>query len=209
MHRAFGATLNGSLPAYGAVGELRSQLGNINHVSMRGLGAGSKPKLQPTLKGEIIDKVEFASKFGWAAVYVIARNKKPSGGGAGYTTSYAVQFVSPGSGGVNTVHEGSDLAVAKQEAIKAQEHYRNSGSTPSGLSGLGGLGGPLDLLSSPTFFPIASAIVLYIGADMPLARPVLKKTGEILGEPKQAVQNGMLIIGLLGLSAYIIKEGGQ
>jgi hypothetical protein len=211
MHRAFGSTRNGSLPSYGAVGELNNYLGNMPAVSMRGLGATPKPDMKPTLKGEIIDSVEFGSKFGWCAIYIIARNKKAMSwtqGTGGYTTYYAVQYVCPSNKIARTVGiDYTSLADAQAEMITQQESLRNTGvssggSGDSGLSGLGAAG--VDLSNK---FVLAAIAAMYIGADFPGARPISKQLAKFLREPKEAVQTGLLLAGFVGFSGALLSGG--
>jgi len=202
MHRAFGSTQNGSLPAYGASGELRSQLGSFNRVNLRGLGEVAKQDMNPTIKGEVIDKTEFASKFGWCAVYIIMRNRKPVDGSSGYTTKYVVQYVAPGKKLVNTVGEYPDLASAKEEAVRIQGELRNVGSA-GGLNGLGAAG---YTLGGNNTFITAAATMMYIGADFPGSRPILKVLGRFFKEPKQGIQNGLLIVGFAGTAGWILTN---
>jgi hypothetical protein len=210
MHRAFGATPNGSLPPYGAVGELNNYLGNMPAVSMRGLGATPKPNMKPTLKGEIIDSVEFGSKFGWCAIYIIARNKKNKTGTqyGGYTTQYAIQYICPSSKIARTV--GDDyltLADAQTEMINQQESLRNTGVAAGGSgSGLAGFGASSLNLSNK--FVLVTIAAMYIGADFPGARPVAKQLSKFLKEPKEAVQTGLLLAGFVGFSGIILSSGG-
>ena len=210
MHRAFGATKNGSLPAYGAVGELNNYLGNMPAVSMRGLGATPKPNMKPTLKGEIIDSVEFGSKFGWCAIYIIARNKKNKTGTkyGGYTTQYAIQYICPSSKIARTVKDDFlTLADAQVEMINQQESLRNTGVSAGG-SGLSGFGAGTGI-NFDNKFVLAAIAAMYIGADFPGARPISKQLGKFLKEPKEAVQTGLLLAGFIGFSgALLVGSGG-
>ena len=211
MHRAFGSTPNGSLPAYGAVGELNNYLGNMPNVSMRGLGATPKPDMKPTLKGEIIDSIEFGSKFGWCAIYIIARNKKAKTAGEhqGYTTHYAVQYICPSNKIARTVGEYPTLAAAQLVLIEQQESLRNTGVTSSGLSGFSGppgLGWSWDSISfSSKYLAPLTVGAMWIGAGFPGAKTVAKYIGVFIDEPKEAVQNGLLIVGFLGFSGMILS----
>jgi hypothetical protein len=209
MHRAFGATKNGSLPAYGAIGELNNYLGNMPAVSMRGLGATAKPNMKPTLKGEIIDSVEFGSKFGWCAIYIIARNKKNKTGAQypGYVTEYAIQYICPSSKIARTVGDNYlTLADAQLEMINQQESLRNTGVSAGG-SGLSGLGAGTGI-NFDNKFVLAAIAAMYIGADFPGARPISKQISKFLREPKEAVQTGLLLAGFIGFSGAILVGSG-
>jgi hypothetical protein len=209
MHRAFGSTPNGSLPAYGAVGELNNYLGNMPSVSMRGLGATPKPDMKPTLKGEIIDSVEFGSKFGWCAIYIIARNKKASGGGTGYTTEYAVQYICPSNKIARTVGEYPTLAAAQLVLIQQQESLRNTGVTASGISGLGAWSmSPDSMVSSGYVAPLAIG-AMWIGAGLPGARTALDLFKRFIDEPAEAIQTGLLTVGFIGFSFIVLSKPNQ
>jgi len=164
--------------------------------------------MKPTLKGEIIDSVEFGSKFGWCAIYIIARNKKPIGGGTGYTTEYAVQYICPSNKIARTVGEYPTLAAAQLVLIQQQESLRNTGVTASGISGLGAWSmSPDSMVSSNYFAPLAIG-AMWIGANFPGARPVAKYIGKFVDEPVEAVQTGLLAVGFIAFSVIILK-GGQ
>ena len=58
MSRGFGGTHNGSMPAYGAVGEMETYLSGMRHAPMRALAGkhdGPKPNFSPQTKGEVMD----------------------------------------------------------------------------------------------------------------------------------------------------------
>jgi hypothetical protein len=207
MHRAFGSTKNGSLPAYGAVGEMATYLGNLPQVNMRGLGATGMPDMKPTIDGEVLDTVEFGSKYGWCAVYIIGRAKSKSDGSSGYTEKFIVQYVCPSQKMARTVGSYATLAEAKTSASNIQQTLRNTGSTSSingfgGYSSLGAVG-----LQSPSFI-MAAVAAMYIGADFPGARPIATQIGKFLREPKEAIQTGLLVTGFLGFSVYLMSTGG-
>ena len=74
MSRGFGGTHNGSMPAYGAVGEMETYLNGMRHMPMRALAGkheGLKPNFSPQTKGEVMDSQEISTKQGWAVVYVV------------------------------------------------------------------------------------------------------------------------------------------
>ena len=76
----------------------------------------------------------------------------------------------------------------------------------SGFNGYASLGAPA--LSLPQL-ALGSAIVLYIGADAPGARPVLNQIKKTFNEPRSAVQNFMMITGALGLGYSILAGTGE
>ena len=47
---------------------------------------------------------------------------------------------------------------------------------------------------------------MYIGADLPLARPILKQIAKTFNEPKAAVQNTMLLVGLGVVSFRVLTQ---
>jgi hypothetical protein len=209
MHRAFGSTHNGSLPAYGAVGELNNYLGNMPSVCMRGLGATPKPDMKPTIKGEIIDSVEFGSKFGWCAIYIIARNKKPIGGGTGYTTEYAVQYICPSNKIARTVGEYPTLAAAQLVLIEQQESLRNTGVTASGISGLGVWSMSPDSMVPANFLAPLAIGAMWFGAGFPGAKPAIGLLKRFIDEPVEAIQTGLLTVGFIGFSLIILSKPNQ
>lgn len=193
LSRAFGSSANGSLPAYGAAGEMNSYLNGRAQVSMRGMGAGPKPMFAPSVKGEVMDQQEVATKFGWGCCLIVRDN-------SGY---YVVQVCKPGSTVCTTKSKHPTMAEAKKAADKCAFNMRNSGKATS-MNGLGGLGGFQDLMRSNAF--LASAALLYIGAGMPGAESVVKQVSKTLREPKTAVQNTMMAVGLTGMAYMIYTE---
>jgi len=197
MSRAFGSTQNGSLPAYGATGEMESYLNGRRQVSMRGLGNAPKPNFAPTVRGEVMDHQEISTKFGWGATFIVKN-------ASGY---YVVQACKPGNSTCTTKGKYPNMDEAKAAAEKCAYNMRNSGKASgiSGLNGYGSMGGVFgSALSSQVF--LASAAVLYIGADMPGARTVINQVAKTLREPKTAVQNTMMLMGLAGMGYYLYTE---
>lgn len=192
MSRAFGSAPNGSLQAYGAAGEMENYLNGRRQVSQRGLGAGSKPNLAPSTRGEIMDRQELATKSGWVGVYVVKNSQ-------GY---FVVECVKK----TGSVIKGkySSMEEAKQAADKAAFNYRHVG-THSSISGLGGIGASLGGMQIDNVM-LAAGTIMYIGADFPGARPVLKQLAKTFNEPKAAVQNTMLLGGLTILMYRIASQ---
>lgn len=192
MSRAFGSTPNGSLEAYGAAGEMQSYLNGRRQVSLRGFGAGPKPMMEPITKGEVMDRQEFATKNGWVAVFVVKNAQ-------GY---YVVECYSRGSSNVKSKYP--TMEEAKAEANKVAYNYRHTGKAGS-INGLGGIGASIGGVQLDTVI-IAAATVMYIGADMPGARPILKQIAKTFNEPKAVVQNTMLLGGLGVLMYRIVTQ---
>jgi hypothetical protein len=127
MSRAFGSTPNGSLPAYGAEGEMSTYLNGRRQVAMRGLGAVPKPKMQPATKGEVMESTEISTRFGWGAVFVVKD-------GNGY---YICEHYCPSSKRVVRSGKYPTMAEAKASCERVKSQLRNKGKV-TGLSGLNG-----------------------------------------------------------------------
>ena len=99
-----------------------------------------------------------------------------------------------------------NMDEAKTAANKITFQLRNTGVVKgiSGLNGYSQMGGGFFSLDNKLLW--GSAIVMYIGADMPGARPVLKKVSKVLQEPKGPVSSAMMFIGLAGVSMAIYQE---
>jgi len=197
MSRAFGSTQNGSLPAYGATGEMESYLNGRRQVSMRGLGNAPKPNFAPTVRGEVMDHQEISTKFGWGATFIVKN-------ASGY---YVVQACKPGNSTCTTKGKYPNMDEAKAAAEKCAYNMRNSGKASgiSGLNGYGSMGGVLGSAIESKLF-LGSAVVLYIGAGLPGAEMVVKQVSKTLREPKTAVQNAMMFVGLSGMGYYLYEE---
>jgi hypothetical protein len=184
MSRAFGSTPNGSLQAYGAAGEMQSYLNGRKQVSLRGLGAGPKPMMNPVTRGEIMDRQEFATKDAWVGCFVVKNAQ-------GY---YVVETCYKGKCSVKGKYP--TMEEAKEAANKCAFNFRHTGKASS-ISGLGSIGG---LFDGQTFgvsnTMIAAATIMYIGADFPGARPALKQASKVFNEPVPFVQNVFLLGGL-------------
>lgn len=194
MSRAFGSTPNGSLEAYGAAGEMESYLNGRRQQSMRGLGAGPKPNMEPKTRGEIMDRQEFATKSGWVGCYVVKNAQ-------GY---YVVECYHKGGSSVKGKYP--TMEEAKASADKIAFNYRHKGKAGS-INGLGGIGATVPVLNLEVDQTlVGAAVLMYIGADLPLARPILKQIAKTFNEPRAAVQNAMLLVGLGVISFRVIKQ---
>ena len=200
MSRGFGNTPNGSLEAYGAAGEMNSYLSGMRHTPMRALGAGHtgpKPNFSPKTAGQVMDSQEISTRHGWSVVYIVKNS-------AGY---YVVEHYCPKSKSHKTDGKYPTMDEAKETANSIASQLRNTGVV-KGISGLNGY----SALGQGGFFSFdnkllwASAGLMYIGADMPGARPVLKQVSKILQEPKGPVSTAMMFIGLAGVSFAIYQE---
>ena len=201
MSRGFGGTHNGSMPAYGAVGEMETYLSGMRHAPMRALAGkhdGPKPNFSPQTKGEVMDSQEISTANGWSVVYVIKNS-------AGY---YVVEHYCPRSKSHLVDGKYPTLAEAKETANKIAFQLRNTGKVTgiSGFNGYASFGAPTIGLQQ---LAIGSALVLYIGADAPGARPVLNQIKKTFNEPKSAIQNFMMITGALGLGFSILAGTGE
>jgi len=78
----------------------------------------------------------------------------------------------------------------------------------SSISGLNGYApiGQGGIISLDNRAMLASAILLYLGMDLPGARPLLKGVSRVLKEPQTAIMNGMMIVGLAGVTYSIVKD---
>jgi len=199
MSRGFGNTPNGSMEAYGAAGEMTAYLNGTRHTSMRALGSGHtgpKPNFSPKTKGQVMDSQEISTKSGWSVVYVVKDRN-------GY---YVVEHYCPKSNMHKIDGKYPNMDEAKTAANKITFQLRNTGVVKgiSGLNGYSQMGGGFFSLDNKLLW--GSAIVMYIGADMPGARPVLKKVSKVLQEPKGPVSSAMMFIGLAGVSMAIYQE---
>ena len=201
MSRGFGNTPNGSLEAYGAQGEMNSYLSGMRHTSLRNLAGGHtgpKPNFSPKTAGQLMDSQEMSTKHGWSVVYVVKDR-------AGY---YIVEHYCP----IAKVHKIDGkyptMDEAKASADKVAEQLRSTGRVKgiSGLNGYSSLGAYGPFGTSKAFI-VSCAVVAYIGADAPFARPVLKQIAQTFNEPKSAVQSTMLIGGIAGIIYGLYLEG--
>jgi len=198
MSRAFGSTPNGSLEAYGAAGEMHSYLNGRPQISLRGLGeVESKPDMAPVTPGEVVDRQEFATRMmgsgsTWVGVFVVRDSK-------GY---YVVETINKKGAMVKGKYGSAE--EAKSKANYLAYNLRNSGKDQS-ISGLGGLGASFGGVNIDTVV-LSAATIMYIGADFPGARPILKQIARTFNEPKEAVQSTMLLGGLGVLMYRIVTQ---
>tara|TARA_B100001939_G_C16772200_1_gene543137 strand:- start:88 stop:726 length:639 start_codon:yes stop_codon:yes gene_type:complete len=201
MARGFAGTHNGSMPAYGAVGEMETYLNGMRHTSMRALAGkhdGPKPNFSPQSKGEVMDSQEISTKHGWSVVYVVKNN-------AGY---YVVEHYCPRSNSHLVDGKYPTMDEAKESANRIAFQLRNTGKV-EGISGLNGYSQLGQGAIAPTTLLLASAVVTYIGFDAPGARPVLKQIAKTFNEPRSFIQNSMAFIGLAGVTYSLLKQTGE
>lgn len=198
MSRAFGSTPNGSLQAYGAAGEMENYLSGRPQIALRGLGFTKvKPIMEPTTRGEVIDRQEFVTRMmgngaTWVGVFVVKDTK-------GY---YVVESISKKGAIVKGKYNTPEDAKSKANYLAYT--MRHTGKTSS-ISGLGGIGASLGGMQIDNVM-LAAGTIMYIGADFPGARPVLKQLARTFNEPKAAVQNTMLLGGLTILMYRIASQ---
>jgi len=199
MSRGIGNTPNGSMEAYGAAGEMNAYLNGMRHTSMRAIGSGHtgpKPNFKPKTKGQVMDSQEISTKSGWSVVYVVKDRQ-------GY---YVVEHYCPKSNVHKIDGKYPSMDEAKTAANKIAFQLRNTGVVKgiSGLNGYSAMGGGFFSLDNKLLW--GSALIMYIGADMPGARPVLKQVSKVLQEPKGPVASAMMFIGLAEVSIAIYQE---
>ena len=200
MSRAFGSTHNGSLEAYQSAGEMSNYLSGLQHRNMRGLGGGPKPLMVPSVTGEILDTTEISTRFGWGAVFVVETSPG----------KYVVEHYCPKSNRIVRDGKYSTVDEATKAADKVRYQLRSYGKV-SGVAGIGGFGASsvTDLFTASSL-PVWAVLAMYVGADFPGARPILKQTSRLLKEPKEAVQNGLMLGGFAAFSYYLLttSDGG-
>ena len=179
---------------------MANYLSGLKHRSMRGLGGGPKPLMVPSVTGEILDNTEISTRFGWGAVFVIETSPG----------MYVVEHYCPKSNRI--VRDGkystADEATAVADKVKYQ--LRNYGKV-AGMGGLGGFGAPsMTELFTASALPVWAALAMYVGADFPGSRPILKQGARLLKEPKEAIQNGLMLGGFAAFSYYLLStsDGG-
>jgi len=186
MSRAFGSTPNGSLPAYGAEGEMSTYLNGRRQRVMRGLGAGPKPKMQPATKGEVMESTEISTRFGWGAVFIVKDAN-------GY---YICEHYCPSSKRVVRNGKYPTMAEAKASCERVKSQLRNKGKV-TGLSGLNGYSNMGFIsIGGATTAQLVGAGLVYVGLDFPGARPFFKTAKRMLREPDETVRNLFLVTGL-------------
>ena len=186
MSRAFGSTHNGSLPAYGADGEMSSYLNGRRQISMRGMGGGHKPVMRPATKGEVVETSDISTRFGWGATFIVKDSN-------GY---YVCEHYCPKAKRVVRDGRYPTLEEAKTACEKVKTQLRDTGRV-KGISGLNGYGsmGFLGFGGATTAQLIGVGLV-YVGLDFPGARPFFKTTKRMLQEPDETVRNLFLVTGL-------------
>ena len=98
-------------------------------------------------------------------------------------------------GGSSVKGKYPTMEEAKAAADKVAFNYRHKGRAGS-INGLGGIGATIPVFGEVDQTLIAAGVLMYIGADLPLARPILKQMPRPLTSRK-AVQNTMLLVGLV------------
>ena len=200
MSRGLGNTQNGSLEAYGAAGEMNTYLNGMRSTSMRALGGGHdgpKPNFQPKTAGQVMDSQEISTKNGWAIVYVVKDR-------TGY---YVVEHYCPKAKTQLVDGKYPTIDEAKESANKVAFQLRNTGVV-KGISGLNGY----SQMGAGGFFSLdnkllwGSGLILYIGADMPGARPVVTQIMKTINEPRNFVNKVMLFGGLTGVLIAIGQD---
>ena len=93
---------------------------------------------------------------------------------------------------------------AKTKANSLAYSYRHTGTADS-INGLGGIGASIGGYNLDTVI-LSAATIMYIGADFPGARPILKQIARTFNEPKEAVQSTMLLGGLGVLMYRIVTQ---
>ena len=186
MSRAFGSTHNGSLPAYGADGEMSTYLNGRRQISMRGMGAGPKPVMRPATKGEVVETSDVSTRFGWGATFIVKDSN-------GY---YVCEHYCPKAKRVIRDGRYPTLEEAKTACEKVKTQLRDTGRVKgiSGLNGYGSMGFIPDV--SPTTAQLVGAGLIYVGLDLPGAKPFIKTTKRILQEPNEAIKNLFLVVGM-------------
>lgn len=200
MSRGFGNTANGSLPAYGAAGEMDAYLNGVRHTSLRALGAGHKgpkPNFQPLTKGQMMDSQEISTKHGWSVVYVVRNN-------SGY---YVVEHYCPKANSHRIDGKYPTMDEAKESANRIAFQLRNTGVVKgiSGLNGYSSMGSLFGASYGTVSLILASA--MYVGADFPGARPLGTQIAKTFNEPRNFVNRVLLFGGLGGLVILTIVEG--
>ena len=198
MSRGFGNTANGSLPAYGAAGEMGTYLRGVRHTSLRALGAThtqQKPNFQPMTQGQMMDSQEISTKHGWSVVYVVRNN-------AGY---YVVEHYCPKAKSHRVDGKYPTMDEAKETANNIAFQLKNTGVV-KGINGLNGYSSMGALGKSSTTMILVFAGMAYIGADFPGTRPVMKKAAKLFNEPREFLNKVALFTGVGGLVYVSTKE---
>jgi hypothetical protein len=200
MSRGFGNTANGSLPAYGAAGEMGTYLRGVRHTSLRALGAThtqQKPNFQPMTQGQMMDSQEISTKHGWSVVYIVRNN-------AGY---YVVEHYCPKAKAHRVDGKYPTMDEAKETANNIAFQLKNTGVV-KGINGLNGYSslGVTVFGQSATSLALIFAAMAYVGADFPGSRPVIKKAAKLVNEPREAINKVFLFVGVGGLVYVSTKK---
>lgn len=156
---------------------------------MRGLGAGPKPNMQPSTKGEVVETSDISTRFGWGAAFIVKDSM-------GY---YVCEHYCPKAKRVVRDGRYPSLAEAKAACEKVKMQLRDTGKV-QGLSGLNGYSAiGADFTFGLSTVSLGSLALLYIGLDFPGARPVARYAARTLKEPTEAVRNVFVVLGVGGL----------
>tara|TARA_B000000557_G_C20709931_1_gene415440 strand:+ start:220 stop:834 length:615 start_codon:yes stop_codon:yes gene_type:complete len=188
--REFGSLPNGSLSAYGAIGEASQYLtANDRARASRPRDSGQKkPVMRPKTNGAVIETHEAHTSFGWSTVYLIAANH-----------GYVVEFYCPRDKRMKIHGTYGTMEEAQGQVEKLRNNLREYGmKNPSALGNIGVIGA--GDLSVPLMLALAS---VYIGLDFPGARSGAKLVKNFINEPIPKIQTGLLFI---GTAAIIMKQ---
>ena len=141
-----------------------------------------------------MESTEISTRFGWGAVFVVKD-------GNGY---YICEHYCPSSKRVVRSGKYPTMAEAKASCERVKSQLRNKGKV-TGLSGLNGYSnmGFIPEVSATTA-QLVGAGLIYVGLDLPGAKPFIKTTKRILQEPNEAVKNFFL---LAGMTALLLGSG--
>ena len=188
--REFGTLPNGSLSAYGAVGEASTLLtANDRARASRPRDNGmKKPVMRPKTNGAVIETHEAHTSFGWSTVYLIAANQ-----------GYVVEYYCPKDKRMKVYGTYSTMEQAQEQVEKLRNNLREYGmKNPTTLGNIGVIGA--GELSVPLALALAS---VYIGLDFPGARTGAKLVKNFINEPIPKIQTGLLFI---GTAAIVLKQ---
>lgn len=190
MSRAFGSTTNGSLPAYGAVGEMETYLNGIKSRPMRGLGSGPKPNMRPKTQGELLESTDISTRFGWGAVFVVKDN-------SGY---YVVEHYCPQTKSIVRDGKYPNAEEATAAANKVKYQLRNYGKIVTSLNGFNGYSNLGATYLGVEGIDLGIFALIYTGLGFPGAKKAYKYLSDVFDEPVELVQNTLLVIGLGALA---------
>lgn len=185
LSRSFGSSPNGSMEGYHTAGEVSQYLNpraSIAFASRPKSDLAKKHNMKPKTKGEVIHSNDFATRFGWSAVFVIRIKEN----------IYVVEHWCPVS---NSIKHDGVFFTAGEATKKAGEIMRSVKQTGESYStnmfgNIGALGaGPMDV-----GLALAMASV-WIGLDFPGAKAAAKQIKKIYNEPVPYIQNTLLFVG--------------